>query len=413
MLPELTSVKDALGQLLSAFNRLPAENVSLARALGRVLAEDVSAALDLPPFTNSGMDGYAVRAADTTPAPQTLTVIGDIPAGMAPELELQSGQAARIMTGAMLPAGADAVIPIEWTDQPTFDPAQAFPHPITARQSVQPGDFIRPLGQDVRAGGDILPAGHRLCAQDLGLLASIGLTTLKVVRRPRVALLSTGDELVEPGLPLPPGKIHNSNSVMLGALVRQFGGQVCFQATAPDQPQAIHDMFARALEQSPDLLLTSAGVSVGAFDYVRDCIQSDGQLTLWRVNMRPGKPLAFGSYQQIPVIGLPGNPVSAFVTFQVFVVPVLHTLAGLPADSRPQVTVTLAEPVESDGRETYARALVSWQDGAWRARLAEHQGSGNLLSLVRANALLIVPSGVKSLPVQAQATAWWLNADFN
>ncbi len=412
-MPELTSVKDALGQLLSAFSRLPAENVSLAHALGRVLAEDVSAVFDLPPFTNSGMDGYAVRAADTTPAPQTLTVIGDIPAGLAPELKLQSGQAARIMTGAMLPAGADAVIPIEWTDQPVFDPSQGFPHLITTRQSVQPGDFIRPLGQDVRTGQTILSAGHRLCAQDLGLLASFGLTTLKVVRRPRVALLSTGDELVEPGLPLPLGKIYNSNSVMLGALVRQFGGQVCFQAAAPDHPQAIHDMFARALEQSPDLLLTSAGVSVGAFDYVRDCIQADGQLTLWRVNMRPGKPLAFGSYQHIPVIGLPGNPVSAFVTFQVFVVPVLHTLTGLPADSRAQVTVALAEPIESDGRETYARALVTWQNGAWTARLAEHQGSGNLLSLVRANALLIVPSGVKSLPVQSQAAAWWLNADLS
>ena len=413
MLPELTSVKDALGQLLSAFDRLPAENVSLARALGRVLAEDVSASLDLPPFTNSGMDGYAVRAADTAPAPQPLTVIGDIPAGLAPDLKLHPGQAARIMTGAMLPDGADAVIPIEWTDQPAFDPAQAFPHSITVRRSVQPGDFIRPLGQDVRAGAEILPAGHRLCAQDLGLLASFGFTTLKVVRRPRVALLSTGDELVEPGLPLPPGKIHNSNTAMLNALVRQFGGKVCFQSTAPDEPQAIREMFARALEQDPDLLLTSAGVSVGAFDYVRDCIQSNGQLTLWRVNMRPGKPLAFGSYQHIPVIGLPGNPVSAFVTFQVFVVPVLQTLQGLPAESRPQVTVTLAEPIESDGRETYARALVTWQDGAWHARLAEHQGSGNLLSLVRANALLIVPSGVKSLPVQAQATAWWLHAGFS
>lgn len=412
-MPELTSVKDALWQLLSAFNRLPAENVSLARALGRVLAEGVSAPLDLPPFTNSGMDGYAVRAADTHPAPQTLTVIGDIPAGLTPELKLYPGQAARIMTGAMLPEGADAVIPIEYTDQPVFDPNQAFPHSITARQSVQPGDFIRPLGQDIRTGQAVLPAGRRLRAQDLGLLASFGLTTLKVVRRPRVALLSTGDELVEPGLPLPPGKIHNSNSVMLGALVRQFGGKVCFQSTAPDQPQAIREMFARALEQSPDLLITSAGVSVGAFDYVRDCIETDGQLTLWRVNMRPGKPLAFGSYQQIPVIGLPGNPVSAFATFQVFVVPVLHTLLGLPAESRPQVTVTLSETIESDGRETYARALVTWQDGAWHARLAEHQGSGNLLSLVRANALLIVPSGVKSLPAQAQATAWWLNADLS
>lgn len=413
MLPELTSVKDALGQLLSAFNRLPAENVSLARALGRVLAEGVSAPLDLPPFTNSGMDGYAVRAADTHPAPQTLTVIGDIPAGLTPELKLYPGQAARIMTGAMLPEGADAVIPIEYTDQPVFDPDQAFPHPITVRQSVQPGDFIRPLGQDIRTGQAVLPAGRRLRAQDLGLLASFGLTTLKVVRRPRVALLSTGDELVEPGLPLPPGKIHNSNNVMLGALVRQFGGKVCFQSTAPDQPQAIREMFARALEQSPDLLITSAGVSVGAFDYVRDCIETDGQLTLWRVNMRPGKPLAFGSYQQIPVIGLPGNPVSAFATFQVFVVPVLHTLLGLTAESRPQVTVTLSETIESDGRETYARALVTWQDGAWHAHLAEHQGSGNLLSLVRANALLIVPSGVKSLPAQAQATAWWLNADLS
>lgn len=393
----MLSVTEAQIRIQSTFHRVSAENIPLQDALGRVLATAITSPLDLPPFTNSSMDGYAVRAEDVRDVPASLTLVADIPAGVAPVRSIGSEEAARIMTGAVLPPGADAVVPIEDTQTEPGAPDR-----ITILKSVKRGDYLRPRGSDLRAGEPVLPAGRQLSAQDLGLLAALGMATISVIRRPRVALLSSGDELAAPGEPLTDGKIYDSNSFTLSALIQQSGAQLIPLGVARDDQQQVEQLLQGAVDQHADLILTSAGVSVGAFDYIRAVLEQAGSLTFWRVNVRPGKPLAFGSYQGIPLIGLPGNPVSAFVGFLLFVLPALQKLAGRPEQALRQFTAVLDEPVDSDGRESYLRGWVRLQDGVYRAKQAKNQSSGNLYALVHANALLIVPSGVKSLPVGAE-----------
>ncbi len=410
---ERLSVQEALQRILAGFQPTDVGQIPLAKAAGRVLAQDLIAGQDMPAFDNSGMDGFAVRAADIRSAspdsPVELVVSQDIPAGHQPEQALQPRQAARIMTGAPLPAGADTVIPVEATDQSSRGLNAPLPTSVRILTPGRPGDYVRPRGQDVTAGECLLNVGRRLQPQDLGLLASLGYAQVQVFRKPRVALLTTGDELASPGQPLKPGQIYESNSLVLAALVERFAGEICYQQTAPDQPEIIRQKLDDAAAAHPDLLLTSAGVSVGVFDYVRDIITRNGSLNFWQVNIRPGKPLTFGDYRGIPIIGLPGNPVSSFVTFLVFVVPVLHRLAGLPAPHRRTQQVTLGEPVESDGRESYLRVTLREIDGRMFAFLSGHQGSGNLAALSRSNALLIVPSGVKSLPSGTETQVWLLD----
>jgi len=268
---------------------------------------------------------------------------------------------------------------------------------------------------DVKRGHKVLFAGQRLRPQDLGMLAMLGVAQVDVFRKPRAALLSSGDELRPVEGPLEAGKIRDTNTHTLGALMVEAGCEVISLGIAPDQRDAIKSLFDRAIELSADIIVSSAGVSVGAMDFIRDVVESDGKLDFWRVNMRPGKPLAFGKYRRVPFVGLPGNPVSAFVGFEVFVRPALARLGGLAADravtepvSRRRVHVELAEKIESDGRESYLRAVVEEHDGRLVAKLTGHQGSGNLLSLVQANALLIIPAGVKSLAIGARADAWLL-----
>jgi molybdopterin molybdotransferase len=412
-LTKLIPVSEALNQLLEAFSTSGVEKIPLRKAAGRVLAEPVRARVDLPPFSNSSMDGFAVRIADVSRAspssPTVLAVIEDIPAGKTPAATLQAGQAARIMTGAPIPDGAEAVVPVEDTDFNQRDPGTPAPESVTIYKAARPGDNIRPAGQDLRSGEEALAPGQRLRPQDVGFLAMLGVAEAPVYRQPRVALFSTGDELVPPQQPLEPGKIHDSNSYTLAGLVARSGGVPIELGIAPDRAEAVQALFDQAAAGQADLILSTAGVSVGAFDYVRDVLERRGKLTFWRVNMRPGKPLAFGSYQDIPFIGLPGNPVSAFVGFEVFVRPALHKMAGLPRTPRPAYTVRLSEPLESDGRESYLRSVIHYKNGQWHARLAGHQGSGNLRSLVLANALLIVPSGVKSLAVGDEVQAWFLD----
>ncbi|HZW03011.1 MAG TPA: gephyrin-like molybdotransferase Glp [Anaerolineaceae bacterium] len=412
---ELLSVTEAQQRILSAFQPVGSTRVPLLDAGGRVLAADVSARLDLPPFSNSSVDGFAVRTADIRSAapgqPVELAVIADIPAGSYPTFTLQPGQAARIMTGAPVPAGADAIIPVEQTNFPYREFTPELPKCVQIFSSAAEGNNVRPKGQDVRAGQLLLEHGRRLKPQDVGILASIGIPHVEVYRRPRVALVSTGDELLSPDQPLTPGKIYDSNSYVLAALLEQYGAEPVRLGFSRDQPELVRDILTRAMESDVQLILTSAGVSVGPFDFVRSMIEQHGELAFWRVNMRPGKPLTFGRFHDTPLIGLPGNPVSAFVGFQVFVVPVLRKLAGLPEPRRQIVRATIADSIEGDGRETYYRAIVRLEDGQFVARLTGHQGSGNLFSLVQANALLIVPSGVKSCPVGAQLDAWLLDPE--
>ncbi len=412
---KLLSVSEARQILLDAIEPMGVETVALAQAAGRVLAEDIVARFDLPPFTHSSMDGFAVRPSDVAQAgpnqPVTLPVTADIPAGQVVDTFMQPGYAVRIMTGATLPPGAEAVIPVEDTDFGVRSPSPGLAPPEQVRiyRPVQPGENVRPRGQDVHTGETVLSAHTFLRAQEVGLLAMLGEALVKVVRKPRVGLLSTGDELAPVEAQLEPGKIHDSNAYILAALVRQYGGEPLILGVAADREESIRARLEQACQAEVDLILSSAGVSVGAFDFVRQVVEQQGELSFWRVNMRPGKPLAFGQYQGRSFIGLPGNPVSSFVTFEVFVRPALLKMGGSNAWDRPVRIVRLAETIESDGRESYLRAVVTNEAGLWIARLTGNQGSGNLRSLVQANALLIVPSGVKSLPVGAEAEAWMLD----
>lgn len=407
---ELLSVSEARQTLLDSFEPMGVELVALAQAAGRVLAEDIVARFDLPPFSNSSMDGFAVRSSDVEKAgpesPVTLSVAADIPAGQRIDKALQPGQAIRIMTGAPLPPGAEAVVPVEKTDFGVRGPGFAAPEQVRVYHAARSGEYVRPQGQDVHAEEIVLNAHTYLRAQEIGFLAMLGQTWVKVYRRPRVALISTGDELAPIEELLEPGKIHDANAYILAALVEQNGGEPVNLGIAPDRANSVYTILEQACQAQADLILSSAGVSVGAFDFVRQVVEEHGELSFWRVNMRPGKPLAFGRYRDRPFIGLPGNPVSSFVAFEVFVRPALLKMGGFCEWGRSSRMVRLGEPVKSDGRESYLRSVVSNEDGIWTARLTGHQGSGNLRSLVQANALLIVPSGVKSLPAGAELEAW-------
>ncbi|NWG35605.1 MAG: molybdopterin molybdotransferase MoeA [Chloroflexi bacterium] len=416
----LLSVDQAREAMLARLVPAGTERIPLAACANRVLAADIVAVQDLPLFDNSSMDGFAVRAEDTSgaaPASRvTLRVVADIPAGSTPTMTLAPGEAARIMTGAPIPQGADAVIPVEETDFHDRSPGTAIPPTISFEKTIKSGENVRRRGMDVRIGDTVLRKGDLLRAQDIGLLAMLGFAEVEVHKKPLVALLSSGDELVEADAPLETGKIHDSNSYMLASLVESAGAEVLMLGIAKDTYESVHELLERAVSRRVDLLLSSAGVSVGAFDFVKEVVESNGSLTFWRVNMRPGKPLAFGEYRNTPFIGLPGNPVSAFVGFEVFVRDAIGKLRGFPAgdglkarvEPHRSVRVISEETIISDGRESYLRAVVREEEGRYLARLTGHQGSGNLLSLVQANALLIIPAGVKCVPAGREVNAWLL-----
>ena len=399
-------VSEARERILSKFQATAPETLALQECAGRILAADIAAPHDLPFFDNSSMDGFALRAADSPL--HTLSVVADIPAGSAPSVTLTRGQAARIMTGSQLPDGADAVIPVEDTD---FDPRQAgspAPQTVSFTREIKPGENVRPRGMDLHSGNIILKKGRRLKAQDLGLLAMLGIARVSVHKKPRVALLSSGNELVDVNEPLTAGKIHDSNSTALAALIRSTDAEVLNLGIARDSHASVEELLNKALAEQVDLIITSAGVSVGAFDFVKEVIERGGRLDFWRVNMRPGKPLAFGEYHLVPFVGLPGNPVSAFVGFEVFVRPVLEKMGGDLEGRRRIIKVRCAADIESDGRESYLRAALRQENGVQLAELTGHQGSGNLLSLVQADALLIIPAGVKCVPVGREVDAYLL-----
>ncbi|UCD98798.1 MAG: molybdopterin molybdotransferase MoeA [Chloroflexota bacterium] len=412
----LISVNEALNLLLAKFSSVKTEDMLLEKAAGRVLSRNIKSNVDLPLFTNSSMDGFAVRAEDLHEAkpdnPIELRIVEDIPAGKYPVREVGKKQASRIMTGAPLPNGADTVVPVEDTDQYELESLHgaALPERIKVFRSLERGDYLRQKGEDVKSNEIVLDANHQLRPQDVGLLAMLGIAQVPVFCHPRIAILSTGDELVPLNVPLELGKIHDSNAYSLSGLITRDGGEAIYLGIIPDREQAVREALNQAVNINADLILSSAGVSVGAFDYVKKVVQSEGSLDLWRVNMRPGKPIAFGNYRGTQFIGLPGNPVSAFVGYEVFVRPVIRKLAGYGEFPRRSEKVKIVENISSDGRESYLRALVEEKDGVKEARLTGHQGSGNLLSLVQANALLIIPSGVKSLPSGEIVDAWMINS---
>ncbi len=404
-LSPMLSVSEARERILSQFQTTTTENVSLMASSGRALAMDVTAPHELPLFDNSSMDGFAIRAEDTSGSRLTLSVVADIPAGIAPQVTLAAGQAARIMTGAQMPRGANAVIPVEDTDFTSREAGTSAPQTVSFERQVNPGENVRPHGTDLQAGQTVLKKGRTLKAQDLGLLAGLGISRVEVFKKPRVALLSSGNELIDVDQPLEAGKIHDSNSYMIAALIESAGVEVLRLGVAKDSRESVTALFEKAIAENADLILSSAGVSVGAFDYIKDVIEAHGKMDFWRVNMRPGKPLAFGEYRGVHFIGLPGNPVSAFVGFEVFVRGVLQRLSGRSDGSRLKIKVRCAEQVESDGRESYLRATLHDENGVQIASLTGHQGSGNLLSLVQADALLIIPAGVKCVPAGQEVEA--------
>ena len=387
----LLSLDDALALLVAGAARhriLQVETLASFDALGRVLAADLKSLLDVPPADNTSMDGYALRAADVPAAGTLLPVSQRIPAGHVGG-PLQPGTAARIFTGGQVPPGADAVVMQEQCEAVTLSPGDG-QGTVRVNAVPQPGQWIRLRGEDVQRGATVLAAGARLTPQALGLAATVGAATLAVWRRPRVALFSTGDELVMPGEPLPPGAIYNSNRFTLRALLQAAGCEVQDLGIVPDRLDATRDALRRAARAS-DLILTSGGVSVGEEDHLKPAVQAEGELQMWQIAIKPGKPLAFGRVGDALFMGLPGNPVSSFVTFLLAVVPVLRVLQGMPATTPMalQLRADFDWP-RPDRRREFLRARLNTGGGL---DLFPNQSSGVLTSTVWADGLVDNPAG--------------------
>ncbi|MGB1253799.1 MAG: gephyrin-like molybdotransferase Glp [Candidatus Promineifilaceae bacterium] len=407
------TVAEALARVLATVSILDSETVDLLDALGRVLASVVVAQNDLPSFDNSAMDGYVLLSADSQSAtretPVTLQVVGDIAAGTWPDLTLVAGQAARIMTGAPIPAGATAVIPVEDTNEGWKNRERPLPEQVEIYRAVGVGDYIRPKADDIATGATILQAGHIIRPQEISIMASLGVSRVKVVRRPVVGILATGDELVEVDQPLAPGKIRNSNGYAQAAQVAAIGAIPLRLGIAGDTEEDVRSKLQAGLDAGVDMFISSAGVSVGAYDVVKAVLDSEGDVNFWRVRMRPGKPLAFGKYQGVPYAGLPGNPVSSMLSFDRFARPALLKMMGHTILDHLRVTATLQEAMTSDGRESYIRVILSQDGDQWLAQPTGAQGSHMISSLVKANGFLIIPEGVRKVFAGERLAALVLN----
>ena len=383
----MLTVDQAQEAILAACPVLDTHSLSLLEAHGHALAIDVTSDVSLPPFDNSAMDGYAVIASDTAGAsPQNgvrLRVLGDLPAGQAPRFTVTPGAAVRIMTGAPVPPGADAIVMVEDTETDggeviVYDPARA-------------GQHVRSAGEDVRPGQTVLHAGRRLDAPALAILAALGRGTVSVTRRPRVAVLTTGDEVIDTDGPLAPGQIRNSNRYGLAGQVREAGCELTHLAHVGDVPGAVRAAL-EAAAGAGDAIITTGGVSVGDYDYMKQVLQDLGQMEFWRVAVKPGKPLAFGSVAGKPLFGLPGNPVSAMLTFELFVRPALRRIGGHAQIHRPEGTAFLSDDIRHyPGRREYQRAWIAWEEGRLVARPLKGQGSHQLQGLVESNGFIVIP----------------------
>ncbi|CAM3377194.1 molybdopterin molybdotransferase MoeA [Mycobacterium frederiksbergense] len=375
-------------------------------ALGLVLAGDVVAELSLPGFDNSAMDGFAVLATDIAAAsaenPVTLPVTDDIPAGRTDTQPLKPGTAQRIMTGAPLPPGATTVVPVESTDA-DFSASAA---QVQIRDATKDGQHIRRAGEDVAAGTTVLRAGQRLTPAALGLVAALGLAEVSVLPRPRVLVMSTGTELVAPGTPLLPGQIYESNAVMLAAAVRDVGAEVIASTMVGDDVDTFRAALAAHAGQA-DLIITTGGVSAGAYEVVKDAL--GGQVEFVKVAMQPGMPQGCGRVAGVPIVTLPGNPVSALVSFEVFLRPPLRAAMGLPAD-RPRITATLAEDLTSPaGKRQFRRGVLAFEKGQAVVTSYGPPASHHLRWLASSNCLLDIPRGVDKVAAGSQVDVWDLS----
>ena len=386
----MMSVEEALARILADIGPLNVIQTALPESLGLVLAEDIVAQEDMPPFANSAMDGFALLSHDSQPRdgqPPRLRVTGGVAAGYVADHPVEEGTAMRIMTGAPVPPGADTVIQVELTR--SDGPQSSW---VEILETVLPGNNIRPAGEDIRKGQTVLQRGAEIGPWEIGVLATLGWPTVPVVRRPHVAILGTGDEVIDIDRPLQPGKIRNSNSYLLEAAVRRAGAIPHRLGVARDTVESLREKFSEAVQH--DLILTSGGVSVGDFDLVKNIMSEQGAINFWRINMRPGKPVAFGPIGNVPLLGLPGNPVSAAVTFELFGRPVIRKMFGHTRLFKPQVDVIVEDGVEDVAmRRHYVRARVEWQIGRYVARTTGNQGSNITTSLLNANAFVIVPEG--------------------
>ncbi|MBM3128581.1 MAG: molybdopterin molybdotransferase MoeA [Chloroflexi bacterium] len=399
----MIAVEEALAYVLKHFQPLESERVPLLDALDRVLTEEIVSDINIPPFNNSAMDGYAVIADDIARAsrdhPVTLRVIGDVAAGYVAAHTVERGTAIRIMTGAPLPPGADTVVRFEETSE-GLEARGARPtrERVDILKAISRGENVRAAGEDIRVGEIVFPKGTVVRPAEIGVLASLGKKDVAVHRRPRVAILATGDELVAIDAPIAPGKIRNSNEYSNAAAVLKTGGVPVQLGIARDNIADLTAKIRAGLDADVDLFLTSAGVSVGDYDIVKDVLNAEGEMQFWQVKMKPGKPLAFGilrGKKPVPLLGLPGNPVSAMISFEVFARPAILTMLGKTNFARPTVRAILQEELVNDSqRRNFIRVVVEPRGADWIARSTGEQGSGILTSVARANGLLIVPENI-------------------
>lgn len=390
-IPQLLAVDQALARVVVGVAPLGSEDVPLAATAGRVLAVAVDSPISLPSFANSAMDGYAVLAQDLQFAsaadPVRLPIVTRIAAGQVATNQLLSGQAMCIMTGAALPAGADAVVKFE-------DTVSIGDSHVEVRAPVPVGMHIRWPGEDLMAGSPALAAGTVLNPAAVGLLAALGYAAVPCVRRPRVAILVTGDEIVAPGQPLSPGKIYDGNSLMLAGLVQRCGGEVVWQQVVADDAPCLRAALAAVLEAHPDLIVTTGGVAVGDFDLVKRVLAEVGTIDFWQVRMRPGRPLAFGRMHNVPLLGLPGNVVAAFVGFQVFGRALLAALQGLPSDPVLYDAIC-AEPIRNGSdRRNFLRGIAIQAGAQIVVRQAGGQGPNHLSTLAHSNCLIVASEDI-------------------
>ena len=406
-MPSWLTVEEALDRILGFFHVLEPEERPLLGALGQVLVDDVHSAMDVPSLPNTSMDGYAVRHESIRGAapgrPITLDVIGHLAAGSVSDANVGPGTALRIMTGAPVPAGSDTIVPFEETDElERRRRGEQLGGEIAVLQELPRGANVRDAGEDIQKGDLVLKAGTVLRPAEIGVLASLGFGSVRVVRRPVVAVLATGDELVEPPLAAGPGQIYNSNSYSVAASVLKYGGTPKVLGIARDNLGSLEAKVAEGLDS--DLIITSAGVSRGDYDIVKDVLMNQGEIAFWTVRMKPAKPLAFGALTRrnsdgtntsVPHLGLPGNPVSAMVAFEQFGRAAMLKMLGRKELRKPTIEAVLEEPIENtDGRRVYARVWVTLRGGAYYARLTGNQGSGVLSSMAKANGLAICPEEV-------------------
>jgi len=414
---DLLSVEEALDRVLGLVEPLNHADVPLLEADGLTLAQDIFAPFDIPALPNSAMDGYAVVAADlaeaSDAAPVTLKVAGQVQAGQLPTVSVSPGNVVRIMTGAPVPDGTDAIVPYEYTDEVERHAAGMPLTEIAMRHAPFVGDHVRPAGEDVEKGHLILSAGRVLDPPSIGLLASFGYANAPVIRRPRVAILATGDEVQDPSETLEPGRLFDSNTYDTAAAVRRWGGEPVLLGIARDNMDDLRAKLTLGLEA--DLLITSAGVSAGAFDMVKNALSELGSIDFWAVRMRPARPIAFGLLQapggrRVPHLGLPGNPASALVALVQFGRPAIAKMRGTTPAPLPTVMAVLDDPVRNtDGRRVYARVALERIDGQIHARLTGAQGSNLLTSVAQADGLAICPEEEPAREAGAQVVVQLLD----